>query len=130
MRPAGRVEYGPTKNLVAPGESVYLKAGATPTDPVSTGNDLNELNVDKGFQSQSQGGQAASVAGDIANGVPAEEAGNTPKYVSIRRRHIHTTGATTTGSGELSLLVGTDSGFEGVTGLYYQRVTATLIPVG
>jgi hypothetical protein len=35
----------------------------------------------------------------------------------------------TDGQGQLWLLVGTDSGFEGPTALYYQRIDATLIPV-
>jgi hypothetical protein len=53
----------------APGEGVYLKAGATPGEPVAAlerGSFL-ALNINKGFQST--GGRDAGVAGDIANGI-------------------------------------------------------------
>jgi hypothetical protein len=33
-------------------------------------------------------------------------------------------------AGELWLLVGTDSSFEGPTGLYYQEIEVELVPVG
>lgn len=55
----------------APGEGVYLKAGASVDEPVSAvgaGQHL-ELNIDKGHQSQ--GGSDAGVMGAIANGDPA-----------------------------------------------------------
>ena len=84
------------------------------------------MNVDKSNQSQS--GQAASVTGDIANGRPCDF-GPYP-YVSIQRTHQHTSLVNANSKGEIWLLVGTDSGFEGLTGLYYQRIDVTLTPVG
>lgn len=113
----------------APGESVYVKAGATPTEPRVI-QELGELrlNVDKG--NQSQGGPAASVAGDIANGIDCEEVVDLDSsgFVTIQRVHIHTELVTATASGELWLLVGTDSGFEGLTRLYYRRIDVELVP--
>jgi hypothetical protein len=112
----------------SPGESVYLKAGASPVEPVPFLNSLGSLvmNVDKGNQSQS--GPAASVAGNIANGLTCNL--SSQPYVSIQRTHQHTTEVAASSAGELWLLVGTDSGFEGRTTLYYQRIEVKLTPVG
>ena len=117
-----------------PGDAVYLKAGASPAEPnallsrvSSDPRDFAHLamNVDKSNQSQS--GIAASVAGNIANGRPCDF-GPYP-YVSIQRTHQHTSLVNANSKGELWLLVGTDSGFESLTALYYQRIDATLTPV-
>ena len=107
-----------------PGLSVYLKTGASPIEPMPYGPG-QRMNVDKGEQSQS--GMAASVAGDIANGLSYDPL---RPYVSLQRSHLHTRRITATSEGELWLLVGTDSGFEGLTQLFYQRIEVTLTPVG
>jgi hypothetical protein len=75
-------------------------------------------------------GTAASVVGNIANGLSADkiDMGN-PPYVSLKRQHEHEYTVTASPDGELWLLVGTDSGFEGLTGIYYQRIVVTLKPV-
>lgn len=52
-----------------------------------------------------------------------------PTYVSLKRQHEHEYTVTASPDGELWLLVGTDSGFEGLTGIYYQRIAVTLNPV-
>ena len=74
----------------------------------------------------SDSGEAASVIGNIANGLSAEE---NPRYVSLKRQHKHEYTVTASPDGELWLLVGTDSGFEGLTGIYYQSIAVTLNPV-
>lgn len=107
-----------------PGLSVYLKAGAAPIEPIPYGAN-QRMNVDVG--AQSRGGIAGSVAGDIANGLPYDPA---RPYVSLTRTHRHTRQVTASASGELWLLVGTDSGFEGLNQLFYQRIDVTLTPVG
>lgn len=118
----------------APGDGVTLKAGASPAEPKallgSLGSDPREqpslrMNVDK--SNQSQGGIAASVTGNIANGRPCDQ-GPYP-YVSIQRIHQHTSLVNANSNGELWLLVGTDSGYESLTALYYQRIDVTLTPV-
>ena len=111
----------------APGESVYLKAGAAPIrpEPVLIG-DHFRMNVDIGSQSQS--GQHASVAGNIAYG-PGNCNPGTGGYVTIVRTHQHTDAVEANAAGALWLLVGTDSAFEGTTGLYYRRIDVQLIPV-
>ena len=106
-----------------PGLSVYLKAGGSAEEPRAEVTPTNEIrmNVDKG--NQSTGGPAATVAGNIGNDSPL--CSNTP-YRTIVRTHVHSYEVESTPSGELWLLVGTDSGFEGKTVLYYQSINATL----
>jgi len=112
-----------------PGESVFLKAGASSIEPLAVlqPNGYLRMNVDKGNQAQS--GTAASVAGNIANGIPCEQAFPYLPFVLIQRSHQHTTNVMANSNGELWLLVGTDSGFEGLTRLYYQSIRVRLVPV-
>jgi len=112
----------------APGESVYLKAGASPVEPETYLDSVTEyyvINVDKG-SGNSGGGIAASVVGNIANGLSAEE---DPRYVSLKLQHEHEYTVNAGPDGQLWLLVGTDSGFEGLTAIYYQSISVTLIPL-
>ncbi len=113
----------------APGENVYLKAGATPDEPTRSedGNGWWRMDVDKG--NQSEGGDAASSAGNVANGLDCNTVPEPRPYVSLTRRHTHTTTVTADDDGVLWLLIGTDSGFEATTALYYERVDVRLIPV-
>ncbi len=102
----------------SPGESVYLKAGASGTEPKQVIED-NEyaLNVDKGNQSTS--GEMAVVLGDIA--VPEDTQG----YALITRNSAANADpfiVRTNSKGEIWLIIGTDSGFEGTTTVYYTRV--------
>jgi hypothetical protein len=91
----------------SPGESVYLKAGAFMVEPEvyldsETGYYL--MNVDKG-SGNSGNGTAASVIGDIANGLSAEEIDlENPPYVSLVRQHEHQHTVTASPDGELWLL--------------------------
>lgn len=112
----------------APGESVALKAGASQIEPLAVlqSNGYLRMNVDKG--NQSQGGAAASVAGNIANGIPCSQAAPIYPFALVERSHAYTTNVTANSNGELWLLLGTDSGFEGLTRLYYQRIRVKLTP--
>jgi hypothetical protein len=113
----------------SPGESVTLKAGATPTRPslLLADDGVCRLNVDTG--QQSQGGTAASPVGNIANGLPCQSVDlNDPPYVRLQRQHTHTHLVRASSTGELWLIVGTDSGFEGRTELYYEQITVELTP--
>jgi hypothetical protein len=112
----------------APGESVYLKAGASTVEPevyLDSDTGYYVMNVDKGL-GNSGSGTAASVVGDIANGLSAEE---NPRYISLERQHEHEYTVNASPDGELWLLVGTDSGFEGLTAIYYQSIAVSLIPL-
>ena len=105
-----------------PGEGVHLRAGATAVEPkpVLHGNGDLELNVD--FET------ATAEAGNVANGLDCEIAYPHFPYLSIQRA-ADFSNVTATKNGELWLLAGTRSGYEGLTGLFYQRIRVRLIPV-
>lgn len=112
----------------APGESVYMKAGLSPVKPVPVlMDDHLRLNIDKANQSQS--GTHASVAGTLSAEVPTPCGVDAP-FSTVVRRHAHRYAVPASAAGELWLLFGTDSGFEGFTQWYVQRIDVTLTPVG
>lgn len=113
----------------APGESVYLKAGAAGSEPAPVveqegGVATRRMNVDKG--NQAQGGPAGEVLGHIGgSSTDCDNAG-----WEVRRLESPAGITATTGTeGELWLLVGTDSGFEGRTEVYYTRLRARFRPI-
>lgn len=110
----------------APGEGVTLKAGASVKEPlVEDRGGSYLLNVDKG--QQVNGGRDAVVLGDITNG-DACEAG--ARYRLIQRDNAAAPfEVTADAEGRLWIFVGTDSGFEATTALYYSRVNVTFTPV-
>ena len=111
----------------APGESVYLKAGASADESVAvlrSGGAVG-INIDKG--QQATGGRDAGIVGNVANG--RECTGVDWPYVRLRKSYTHAAPVRTDIRGTLWLVVGTDSGFEGLTGLYYESITARLTPV-
>jgi hypothetical protein len=110
-----------------PGFGVVVKVGGAQAEPLTLldRNKVLRLNVDK--SNQLQGGIHASVAGDLWNGLPCNP--NSTPYVSIERTHRHIAPVLANSNGELWLLVGTDSGFESLTSLYYQRIDVLLTPV-
>jgi hypothetical protein len=113
----------------APGESVTLKAGASNIEPKpEEQSGTYRLNVDKG--EQTSGGPAGEVTGNIANGTPCDQAAATGNpYVSLTKEHTGELSVKSSASGDLWLLVGTDSGYEGVTALYFQRIDVRLVSV-
>ncbi|MCS6974143.1 MAG: hypothetical protein NZM13_06615 [Cyclobacteriaceae bacterium] len=102
----------------APGESVFLKAGITTTEPrkVPDADDYYRMNIDKG--NQAAGGEDMMVLGHI--GV----APNTTRYTQIFRNNssLNPFSLQTDSTGEAWIIVGTDSGFEGKTTLFYISV--------
>ncbi|MDW3216555.1 MAG: hypothetical protein R8G01_21360 [Ilumatobacteraceae bacterium] len=111
----------------APGESVWLKVGATAEEPLPVNSDGDvRLSVDKG--NQSQAGPAAVIAGDVANGIPCEEALDSDRPPFAMVEHSAAIEATTDDEGNLWLFVGTDSGFEGRTSIHYDRIEVNLSP--
>jgi hypothetical protein len=109
----------------APGESVFLKAGASTAEPriVTDKSGWLRMNIDKG--NQSQPGASAAVLGHAAK----PDAGT--NYSIIRRDNRSSRlRATTAADGSLWLFFGSDSGFEGTTSLFYTKFTAVLEPIG
>jgi hypothetical protein len=107
----------------APGTSVFVKAGAIghPVSAAPNAAGVMVIDVDKGMQSQ--GGTEMKVLGDIGNT-------NACPAATYQLKTLRLTGvsATTSADGKLWLVVGTDSGFEGLTVLYYDRITAKVTP--
>jgi hypothetical protein len=104
----------------SPAGSVYLKAGASPNEPVKKlVKDYYEVTIDKG--QQASGGREMIVIGDVSNGVDdfvykLVRHSNAESPVSVRPN----------ASGEIWLCVGTDSGFEGISTLYYDQIKAVI----
>jgi hypothetical protein len=110
----------------SPGSSVYLKAGATPNEPLPVAEDnagvtYLRMNIEKGNQSQE--GTDMINLGHI--GIEGDEY----RYELIRRgTGDQPFSATTDADGTLWLIIGTDSGFEGLSVLYYNSIHVRLAP--
>ncbi len=104
-----------------PGESVFVKAGVTHQKPQPVaGEGYWQMNIDKG--NQSQGGTDAILLGNIAVNTPVEA----PTY-QIKTLKNETPFELTTGESDtVWLMLGTDSGFEGKTKLYFPQIYVTL----
>ncbi|MYK26041.1 MAG: hypothetical protein F4052_03685, partial [Dehalococcoidia bacterium] len=109
----------------SPGESVFVKAGASAVEPTTTVDSIGHLrmNIDKG--NQSRGGEAMVVLGNVAH---PDASRNAYAIKTLTNADAPLT-VTTDGKGRLWLIVGTDSGFEGLTTLYYARIAYTLTEV-
>ena len=106
----------------APGEAVTVKAGSSSVEPEAVAvSGTYRMNVDKG--AQSSGGADAAALGDIAN---SQACGEVPRWETKELSGGRTIETTADGEGTLWLFVGTDSGFEGTTSLYFTRVRAIL----
>ena len=107
----------------SPGTSVYVKVGASTIEPTAApdASDWLRMNIDKGNQAQQ--GQDMINVGHVAHPeVPGED--------EFRIKSLSSEGmafeATADAEGSLWLIVGTDSGFEGLTTLYYAEIEVTL----
>lgn len=103
----------------SPGESVYVKAGVSAVEPIPEGENLR-LNIDKG--NQSKGGASMVVLGNVAH---PEVVGREFRLKSLDNAD-NPVNVTTDSEGGLWLIVGTDSGFEGLSTFYYARIAYTL----
>lgn len=103
----------------SPGEGVTIKAGATSIKPekVIVESDY-KMNIDKG--NQSIGGSDMLVIGDFSNDT------NENEYTlkTLIANNILT--VTTNNQGNLWLIIGTDSGFEATTTIYYNLIKVKL----
>ncbi len=99
-------------------DSIWVKAGATLTEPTTKLDDqkILRMTIDKG--NQSLGGKDAIVLGKVGN--KSTKCNNSPyEFVSLDNIGKQPFSITTGSTGEVWLLVGTDSGFESRTSLYY-----------
>jgi hypothetical protein len=104
----------------SPGGSVYLKAGGSTIEPESVEeNGYILLNIDKG--NQATGGTDVVLIGTV--GIP----GNEFVYTIVERDNFQQpVGVRTDGNGSLWIVVGTDSGFEGTSTLFYDEIEVRL----
>ena len=108
----------------SPGESVFVKAGASTVEPLAEedSNQYLRMNIDKG--NQSRGGQSMVVLGNVAN----PDVQNREYRIKTLNNGGLPLSATTDGEGAVWLIAGTDSGFEGLSRLYYDHIAYTLSP--
>ncbi|PPK99046.1 hypothetical protein [Parapedobacter indicus] len=103
----------------APGESVGLGVGLTVDQPTSSPDENNfyRMNIDK-IQQCCTDGDDMVVIGNVANGKDEYE------YTLIERTGEFS--AVTDHQGVLWIIIGTDSGYEGKTTLYYSNIEVIL----
>ncbi len=103
----------------APGESVGIGVGLTTEEPVSEPDENNfyQMNIDK-IQQCCTDGNDMVVIGNVANG--------TEEYIYTLIERTGTFSAMTDERGVLWLIIGTDSGYEGRTTLYYSDIEVIL----
>ena len=106
------------------GGSVYVKAGASTQEPtlITDAMGYYRVVIDKG--DQAVGGPDGAVLGNIETD---RECGD-KTWVKVNHASTETLTVTADATGHLWLNVGTDSGYEEVTHLYYSSVTTTLTP--
>ncbi len=105
-----------------PGEDVWVKAGGTSIEPSTVEDDRGRflMNIDKG--NQAVGGVNAVVLGDIANRASCDSASS---YVwQLKTLTGAAVPVRANADGSARLIVGTDSGFEGITGIDITEVDA------
>ena len=109
----------------SPGESVFVKAGASAVEPAGEEDDSGYLrmNIDKG--NQSRGGESMVVLGNVAH----HDVVNREYRIKTLDNADMPLSVNTDSEGRFWLIVGTDSGFEGLSRLYYARIAYTLNPV-
>ena len=103
-----------------------MKIGASATAPSAQPDSLGwlRLNLDKG--NQSVGGADLKVVGNISNTLPCVT-GTAAPY-QAKTLTLSNFAVTSSSDGKVFAVLGTDSGFEGVTTLFYDRVSITLTP--
>ncbi|MBA2492701.1 MAG: hypothetical protein H0V34_13740 [Gammaproteobacteria bacterium] len=102
--------------------AITLKAGASVVQPVATpdANGFLRMNIDNG--NQTVGGADMQVLGNIGVNVDCVNPVFAPKRLESSTARLFQ--VQTGDDGSLWLVVGTDSGFEGVTRLFYTRIEA------
>ena len=109
----------------SPGKSVFVKAGASTVEPTAEEGDNRHLrmNIDKG--NQARGGESMVVLGNAAH----DEVQGREYRIKTLDNKDQPLMVETDSQGRVWLIVGTDSGFEGMTTLYYSRISYTLSTV-
>lgn len=108
----------------APGESVYVVAGAAPTEPNTVLVDGEyKVNLDRG--NQATAGSASQVLGNVANGVP--DCG--PQvYQTKLLKSAAPLPVTSDAGGNIWVFFGIDSGFEARSAVFYKSIKVAVEP--
>jgi len=111
----------------SPGESVYIKAGAVNPEPELVTDDIDwlRLNIDKGNQATE--GEDMINLGTIANPNIDMSTFTGEEYalMNLNNQEMPFT-VTSDKDGSIWVLVGSDSGFEGATTIYYDAIEIQL----
>ncbi|MGB9988885.1 hypothetical protein [Pseudoduganella rhizocola] len=110
----------------APGESVYVIAAASPTEPKAAADSAGytKVNIDRG--NQGTPGAASLVMGNIGNGQPCD---GSASYVAKSLRNTTGIKVKTDAEGKVWVLFGIDSGFEATSSIYVQNIVINFTPV-
>ena len=113
----------------SPGESVFVKGGATSVEPLRIADAADHtrwvMNIDK--SDQSEGGADTQLLGDFANSKNCSLGDFSYELKTLSNVGLPAFHVTTDSIGDVWLLLGTDSGFEGTTTIYYTEVEAIFI---
>lgn len=112
----------------SPGEDVSMKVGAVIREPKSCSPENGKFQMNMDIGQQMVGGKDAIVIGNISNGL--EECINWEYRFKKLDNIANQFEATTDHNGFLWLMIGTDSGFEATTSLYYTNIEIRLIEKG
>jgi hypothetical protein len=99
----------------SPGESVYVKVGATTLEPAPIASDgYYQMNIDKGNQAGE--GRDGFLIGDVAKEDGSSDSSYAIKSLDNIRQQLKVTADE---NGSFWVFIGTDSGFEGRTTIYF-----------
>jgi hypothetical protein len=120
--PAGMMGIGGS-----PGESVYIKAGAVSHEPVVVSDSIDWLRLDIDKGNQASEGEDMINLGTIANPNidPETQTGDEYALMSLDNQFVPFQ-VTSDKEGNIWVIVGSDSGFEGATAVYYNSINITL----
>ncbi len=110
----------------SPGESVYVKAGATTDEPqvITDDQDWLRMNIDKGNQASE--GEDMINLGTLANpNIDLDTFTGEEYAIMTLDNQDRTFTVTTDNDGSVWVIAGTDSGFEGPTSVYYDKIIIT-----
>jgi hypothetical protein len=102
----------------SPAHSVYMGIGLVSVEPAKKMTDDGHYRMNIAKMNQSQDGEDMKVIGDVSNGK------DDFVYTMVKRTGKFT--GKTDANGNLWVIIGTDSGFEAVTTLYYTNVKVDL----
>jgi hypothetical protein len=126
---ASNVPHGCAGIGGSPGDSVYVKLGASGEQPVAEVDPVDgwlRLNIDFGVQSNA--GANARVAGTLGNSQDCENGVDVDYEIKTLSTEGQPLLVSTGDDGTLWLIAGTDSAFEGFTQYYIVSLTARLEP--